>query len=181
MEFKWFRLLNQIVDATTNEYGANYDNWGPLYLVGHSLGAHIMGFAANELAKRQNKWLVKRITGLDPAQPCFEDVSLSHKLDKSDAPLVDVIHTNTGFYKHLGLGVPDPIGHLIFFFCIASSSTKKSIWFLGHMDFYPNGGKRQPGCESSITWLRTILFAEKSNYISYKIINQSHAKMVTRQ
>ncbi|CAB0029931.1 unnamed protein product [Trichogramma brassicae] len=39
---------------------------------------------------------VKRITGLDPAQPCFKGVHLSLRLDKEDAEFVDVIHTQTG-------------------------------------------------------------------------------------
>jgi hypothetical protein len=63
---------------------------------------------------------LKRISGLDPAGPRFGWSSPSERLDKSDAEFVDVIHTD----GNLGL--------------------QKSI---GHMDFYPNGGKAQPNCE----------------------------------
>ena len=47
------------------------------------------------------------------------------RLDHTDATFVDVIHTDCkGFYKG-GLGMEQPVGHV---------------------DFYPNGGKYQPGC-----------------------------------
>ncbi|XP_031827119.2 phospholipase A1 isoform X1 [Nomia melanderi] len=116
------RFLEHIENATTVR---SDDHRGGLHLVGHSLGAHICGFAAKELKSRGSKWTVKRITGLDPAQPCFKNADSSVKLDKSDAPFVDIIHTNGRLLSEIGLGLPDPIGHV---------------------DFYPNGGKSQPGC-----------------------------------
>ncbi|RLU22965.1 hypothetical protein DMN91_005243 [Ooceraea biroi] len=116
----------------SNSEEPNVSNWGPLHLIGHSLGAHICGFAAKELKKIRNRWTVQRITGLDPAQPCFKRAEASAHLHKTDAPFVDVIHTNGRLLRRLGLGLPDAIGHI---------------------DFYPNGGEMQPGCvrtESSI-------------------------------
>lgn len=92
-------------------------------MIGHSLGAHICGVAADEFKKITSAWRITRITGLDPAQPCFTNSSLS--LDVTDAPFVDIIHTNGQLMSRLGLGLPQPIGHV---------------------DFYPNGGKAQPGC-----------------------------------
>ncbi|XP_054556187.1 lipase member I isoform X2 [Talpa occidentalis] len=65
-----------------------------------------------------------RITGLDPAGPKFSGKSSNDRLDYSDAKFVDVIHSDVN-----GLGVKEP---------------------LGHIDFYPNGGKKQPGCPKSI-------------------------------
>ncbi|XP_043529865.1 inactive pancreatic lipase-related protein 1-like isoform X2 [Frieseomelitta varia] len=56
------------------------------------------------------------------------DVNLTMKLHKSDASFVDVIHTNGKLLSQIGLGLPEPIGHV---------------------DFYPNGGRSQPGCDSS--------------------------------
>merc|ERR1712137_110325 len=47
------------------------------------------------------------------------------RLDASDAAFVDVIQTNSGSLIAGGLGYGPP---------------------LGHVDFYPNGGERQPGC-----------------------------------
>lgn len=85
-------------------------NWGPLHLIGHSLGAHICGMAAKELKKRRSSWTVRRITGLDPAQPCFRNADPSVHLHKNDAPFVDVIHTNGNLLTSLGLGLPEVIG-----------------------------------------------------------------------
>ncbi|XP_045049466.2 lipase member I [Desmodus rotundus] len=65
-----------------------------------------------------------RITGLDPAGPKFSGKPSNGRLDYTDAKFVDVIHSDTD-----GLGIKEP---------------------LGHIDFYPNGGKKQPGCPKSI-------------------------------
>lgn len=89
-----------------------------VHLVGHSLGAHISGIAANKTTKGR----IGRITGLDPAKPMFEgNTKYEDQLDKGDAHFVDIIHTCGGV---LGF----------------SNS-------LGHVDIYPNGGTpSQPGC-----------------------------------
>lgn len=61
---------------------------------------------------------------LDPASVYFEG-KIGH-LTKNDAAFVDVIHTSAGrSLARLKLGFVKP---------------------LGHVDFYPNGGSRQPGC-----------------------------------
>lgn len=105
-----WRLVEHITNATISNEGPDASNWGPLHLIGHSLGAHICGFAAKELKKMRNEWTVQRITGLDPAQPCFKDAEVSAHLHKTDAPFVDVIHTNGRLLRRLGLGLPNPIG-----------------------------------------------------------------------
>ena len=67
------------------------------------------------------------ILGLDPAGYLFEDANEKYHLDKSDANFVDVIHTNGESLAFGGLG----------------------IWkAIGHVDFYPNGGKSQRGCQN---------------------------------
>ena len=119
------RLLEHIENATSALNTSDPNSWGPLHLVGHSLGAHICGFAAKELRRRQSKWRIERITGLDPAQPCFKNADSTMKLHKTDALFVDIIHTNGRLLSEIGLGLPEPIGHV---------------------DFYPNGGRIQPGC-----------------------------------
>jgi len=108
-----------------------------LHLVGHSLGAHLMGKAARTFGGRTGMF-VERITGLDPAGPRFVDGPIldaipelhQNRLDKNSAAFVDIIHTN---------GALEPA----------------AVWFeprsgdlhqMGHMDFYPDGGSAQTGC-----------------------------------
>lgn len=100
-----------------------------MHLVGHSLGAHLMGYAAaafNETTGLQ----VGRITALDPAGPYFTNTLPEVRLDPTDASFVDVIHTDipTNPWDINRLGYADPLGHL---------------------DFYPNGGHQQAGCQGS--------------------------------
>ncbi|XP_076757152.1 pancreatic triacylglycerol lipase isoform X1 [Xylocopa sonorina] len=97
-----------------------------IHIIGFSLGAHVAG-CASEVLKRKNV-LLGRITGLDPASPFFRNNLFrekSRKLDATDARLVDVIHTDGSEDFADGFGLLKP---------------------LGHIDFFPNGGREQPGC-----------------------------------
>ncbi|KAF9815021.1 hypothetical protein SFRURICE_010579 [Spodoptera frugiperda] len=107
-----------------------------MHLVGHSLGAHIASYVSYHLGK------VARITGLDPAQPCFWTTDSTERLDLQDADFVDIIHTNGRLLSRIGFGFPDPNGHA---------------------DFYPNGGMKQPGCynETTSIWSRLIPFSSR--------------------
>lgn len=88
--------------------------------LGHSLGAHIAGSAGRNLFYKSEK-LVPRITGLDPANPCFNEGETLEGLSRGDAEFVDVIHSDPG-----ALGKRDSIGDA---------------------DFYPNGvAPLPPGC-----------------------------------
>lgn len=98
-----------------------------IHIIGFSLGAHIAGCASEVLKK--NKYLLGRITGLDPASPFFRHNVFrdrSRKLDISDARLVDIVHTDGSEDFADGFGLLKP---------------------LGHIDFFPNGGRQQPGCK----------------------------------
>ena len=105
------------------------------HIIGFSLGAHAAGNAGMYFALEANKESsnesafscrkLHQISGLDPAGPLFENVPPSIRLDPSDACYVDVIHTNAGSLPTLGLGIRRPCGNV---------------------DFYPNGGSRQPQC-----------------------------------
>lgn len=96
-----------------------------VHLIGFSLGAHVSGFAGTEL--KNSDLTVHRITGLDPAGPLFESQHPNARLDHNDAEFVDVIHSNGENLILGGLGSWQP---------------------MGHVDFYPNGGRGQHGCSN---------------------------------
>ncbi|XP_076632369.1 putative endothelial lipase [Colletes latitarsis] len=98
-----------------------------LHVIGFSLGAEIAGFMGKALGRRK----VGRITGLDPAYPLYMNSGREGHLTAADALFVDVIHTDGGHF-----GFPNP---------------------LGHVDFYPNGGRAiQPGCNLQSVIRRSI-------------------------
>lgn len=95
-------------------------NGDDFWIIGHSLGGHIAGYAGERIKN------LGRITGLDPAKPYFESMPLPVRLDPTDAKFVDVIHTNVPSLRHpFGFGTGQ---------------------ILGDVDFYPNNGNGQPGC-----------------------------------
>ena len=79
-------------------------------LIGHSLGAHIMGEAGEEFRERSGE--VDQLIALDPAGPTFEGGwfsspnSTDNRLDPSDADTVVALHTSSI------LGYDDPLGDL---------------------------------------------------------------------
>ncbi|XP_003744753.1 pancreatic triacylglycerol lipase [Galendromus occidentalis] len=100
-----------------------------VHAYGHSLGAHVVGFAG--------KWLngtLGRITSLDPAEPLFEFCPPQARLSNTDAEFVEVVHTDSSsFVPHLGLGMDLAVGDV---------------------DFYPNGGQHMPGCNLNDRFVR---------------------------
>lgn len=91
-------------------------NLEDLILVGHSLGAHVCGWAGKTVTSGK----LPVIIGLDPARPLILLSKPKHRLAHTDAKYVQIIHTNGGI-----LGIHHAIGHA---------------------DFYPNYGSYQPGC-----------------------------------
>ncbi|GBP41436.1 Lipase member H [Eumeta japonica] len=154
--YPWVALQVPNVGKTVGKFLAalskRYDVTGEqIHLIGHSLGAHIVGvaastsklnvsrisvvfppfliqdpgFAEDHEGHSDSSSVLRRWTlrSLDPARPLFEfpERDATERLDKSDAQFVDVIHTCAGV-----LGYLEP---------------------LGHIDFYPNHGTApQPGC-----------------------------------
>ncbi|KAH8248053.1 hypothetical protein KR038_012014 [Drosophila bunnanda] len=95
-----------------------------IHLIGHSLGAHIVGSAGRNLHRLTGQ-TIPRITGLDPAKPCFNEGEVLSGLLRGDADFIDVIHSNPGV-----LGKRSP---------------------LGDADFYPGGLDPLPaGCFSVV-------------------------------
>ena len=62
------------------------------HLVGHSLGAHVCGFAGKRFNSSDK---IGHISGLDPAGPGFN----FNRLSRNDAQLVVVSHTSAGLLK----------------------------------------------------------------------------------
>lgn len=127
------------------------DRWfsEKIYLVGHSLGAHISSYVGDDFAGQ-----IGRITGLDPAGPQFSSFSNQFKLDKSDARLVDTLHTNGGDLSttHFAFGLDQPVGHV---------------------DLYVNNGRHQPQCQSDM-----LGCSHQLAYELYNIFLQYHLTML---
>jgi len=85
-----------------------------------SIVGHSLGAHISGNAGARTKGLINTIIGLDPAGPLFSASKTNDRLDPTDANYVQVIHTNDGL---LGFNQK-----------------------MGHVDYYPNGGKSQAGC-----------------------------------
>lgn len=96
--------------------GKDNKKWDQLAVIGHSLGAHIAGFAGKNVKKGK----IGTIIGLDPAAPFFNPKSPKMRLNRHDAKYVEIIHTNGQCY---GMNAA-----------------------IGTADFFVNGGNKQPGC-----------------------------------
>ncbi|XP_033636726.1 pancreatic triacylglycerol lipase-like [Asterias rubens] len=113
-------MTSLLIDKIKEVYGIGAETF---HFIGHSLGSHIGGYVGERQAN------LGRITGLDPAGPGFEEVQPEVRLDPTDALFVDAIHTDAQHTLDFGFGMIKPVGH---------------------MDFYPNSGQHQPGCDQSL-------------------------------
>lgn len=98
-------------------------------LIGHSLGAHVVGFTGKHVKRVLKNAHIGVVTGLDPANDDFSfDPTSENGIQKTDADLVAVIHADdTGYGAR------------------------------GHIDFYPNGGSHpQPGCDTNRNYKTTV-------------------------
>uniref|UniRef100_H2Z682 PLAT domain-containing protein n=1 Tax=Ciona savignyi TaxID=51511 RepID=H2Z682_CIOSA len=93
------------------------------HCIGHSLGAQSCGYLGASVSPK-----VGHITGLDPAGPYFENTPPEVRLDPTDATFVDVIHTDAEKLVDFGFGINQ---------------------VSGHVDFWPNDGIEQPGCDQN--------------------------------
>ncbi|XP_055694320.1 phospholipase A1 VesT1.02-like [Lutzomyia longipalpis] len=107
-------IVGNFIHFLVNSGGANRAH---ISVIGHSLGAHVAGFAGknhpppNQLAS---------VVGLDPAWPLFDANDPTVRMASTDAAFVESSHTNAGL---LGFTVP-----------------------IGDATYYPNWGSSQPGC-----------------------------------
>lgn len=94
-----------------------------IHLIGFGLSAHIAGIVGQECYQHSGK-KIKHITALDPTGVLFSETTPNtDKLTPDDANFVKVVHTNRGELE---------------FFSPC-----------GHVDYYPNGGQTQPGCNAT--------------------------------
>ncbi|KAL0113449.1 hypothetical protein PUN28_012538 [Cardiocondyla obscurior] len=93
-------------------------------MIGFSLGAHVVSLGARFASSE-----IGEVVALDPPGPKFESEGPGKRVDKSDAAIVQVIHT-----------------------CIKCLSMKSAV---GTSDFYLNGGEEQPGC-GPIRWIGDV-------------------------
>ncbi|KOB78570.1 Vitellogenin-1, partial [Operophtera brumata] len=110
--------ITTFLNALSTRYNVSGDQ---VHLIGHSLGAHIMGIAAFH-----SNLSVDRITGMDPARPLFEYPSRDDpaKLDSKDARFVDIIHTCAGV-----LGIESNVGTVDFYPNKACSHGRSYYYF----------------------------------------------------
>jgi pancreatic triacylglycerol lipase len=102
-----------------NLHEAGLLRFAETHVIGHSLGAHVVGFAGKGVTRGR----IHKVVGLDPAGPLFNFNDPADRLTETDGEYVEIIHTN---YGQLGFREP-----------------------MGHADFYPNFGRSQPGCEGN--------------------------------
>ncbi|XP_011062042.1 PREDICTED: phospholipase A1-like [Acromyrmex echinatior] len=91
--------------------------------MGHSLGAHVSGFAAKDLQKSGYGKIPLLIT-TDPAYPLFMFSNCEGRLCKKDAERVVVLHTSAA-------GIQKSIGHLDLWFNNGLSQPACGGWFFG--------------------------------------------------
>lgn len=127
-----------------------------MHVIGFSLGAQTAGFVGRHFKKTTGKKLA-RISALDAARPLFEQTNVY--VTRKDAVFVDAIHTSSGWtvlQKSLGMGTP-----------------------FAHVDFYPNGGRDQPGCgglleidcdhgRAPLYYIESVKRRDKCRFLSFK-------------
>lgn len=78
--------------------------------IGHSLGSQILGYASSVYFNKSGEKLW-RLTGLDPAGPCFSNSFIEEQIHAGLAEYVEVYHCNAG-----GLGSTSVLADTDFFF-----------------------------------------------------------------
>ena len=103
-----------------------------IYLIGHSLGAHIAGSAGQYIQPQQR---YNTIFALDAAGLLFNGKTPDKRVDSTDAHYVESITTSMGSFGYSGE--------------------------IGHASFFPNYGQSQPHCSRSTNAMCNHLAAVK--------------------
>lgn len=149
------RQISLLVQKLSRTFGGNVTATR-VHLIGFSLGAQVCGFAGRHY-KKQTGTKLARISALDAARPLFEQSQVY--VSRTDAVFVDAIHTSSGWtvlQKALGMAKP-----------------------YGHVDFYPNGGRDQPGCgglfeidcdhgRAPLYYIESLKYRQQCRFVSYK-------------
>lgn len=114
------RLIGEFIEFLHDHGALNYNR---TQIIGHSLGAHLAGYAGKYIRARDALGL-DAIVGLDPAGPLFFIDKPDDRLTASDAQYVETLHT-TG--APIGFQYP-----------------------IGSTDFYANWGDRPLGCKNDL-------------------------------
>ncbi|XP_008197948.2 phospholipase A1-like [Tribolium castaneum] len=137
-----------IIGAFLIQVSKKVDNFfEKVHLIGHSLGAQVVGFAGKYVENSTDSKL-DRITGLDAASPLFETPILRPpelRLADTDASFVDLIHTALG------------VGY---------------IGAFGTADFYVNGGIIQLNCTDDLTDIASCNHQSSHIYYSETILER---------
>jgi pimeloyl-ACP methyl ester carboxylesterase len=98
-------LVGQFVATMINFLTKHGMDSSKTIMVGHSLGAHVVGIAARNADSD-----ISYVVGLDPALPGFNLAGPGSRISSGDAKYVEIIHTNGGL-----LGFLAPIGDVDFY------------------------------------------------------------------
>ncbi|EDV53477.1 phospholipase A1-like [Drosophila erecta] len=99
------KKVAKMINFLKDNHGLNLND---VYVIGHSLGAHVAGYAG-----KNTNGQVHTIVGLDPALPLFSYNKPNKRLNSDDAWYVESIQTNggtLGFLKPIGKGAFYPNG-----------------------------------------------------------------------
>ncbi|GBP01883.1 hypothetical protein EVAR_70587_1 [Eumeta japonica] len=99
------RALADMV-TTITQNGVSPKNF---HCIGHSLGAQMLGQTGDLFIKNTGQKLA-RITGLDPAGPCFSNSLIEEQIRSGVADYVEIYHCNAG-----ALGTTSVLGDVDFF------------------------------------------------------------------
>lgn len=117
------RVVSRTLSGLVNDHGYELAR---IHLLGFGVGAHVVGFVADELNYFDDNKL-GRLTLLDPSAPLFvAKLGVAHLSRPGRAVVSEAVHTSSA--ERCGYGIVERLADL---------------------DVYVNGGERQPQCRSS--------------------------------